>query len=307
MAVVWCRELARDRSQSGKYQETYTYERSFLVRTDAMDTPLPDITNAVGFDWRDPHPDDPSCRAMEFDTKAEDDSGLLYRVTVRYYVPPVDGGDPEDPEGTGFMKARVWSGSSSTKTVPAMKLGTPPEFICNSAGDPLEGLEMERTEARLSLTEYIPDHATVLSKQRTYTDKVNSGTWNGGAAETWKCLGCAFSLTSENFAGTSVIFWEVTWEFAYDRDTWRLKPWDVGFAERCDSSGTPSGSGDQRKAILGQDKKPVRQPVALAGGVALAAGSPPQIVDGPEGVQVYGTEDFGTAFGEIFTPVVLNT
>lgn len=304
MAVVWHRELPRERSQSGKYQETYTYTRSWLVRVDAVDTPLPDITNAPGFAWRDPHPDDSSCRAMEFDTKATDDSGLLYRVDVKYYVPPIDGGDPEDPEGTGFMRAAIWTGGSSTKTVPAKtKTG---EAIVNSAGDPLEGIEMEITEPRLSLKRYYTSTSELLSSVSFYTDTVNDSTWNGGEPETWRCLGCSFQPVSENVAGVSYTFWEANWEFAYDRTTWRAKPWDVGFAELCDSSGTPSGSGDQRKMILGQDKKPVRQPVALAGGVALVPGSPPLVINGGAGEEVYEQANFAAEFGEITLPPVVS-
>jgi hypothetical protein len=303
MAVVWHRELPRERSQSGKYQETYTYTRSFLVRVDSLDTPLPDITNAPGFAWRDAHPDDPSCRAMEFSTKAQDDSGLLYRVDVTYYVPPVDGGDPEDPEGTGFMRAMVWTGGASAKTVPAVTKDG--DAIVNSAGDPLEGVEMEITEPRLSLKMYYASTENLIAAWSAYTDKTNASSWNGGAAETWRCLGCSFQPVSENMAGVSYTFWEVNWEFAYDRTTWRSKPWDLGFAERCDSSGTASGSGTERKMIKGQDGKPVRQPVALAGGVALPAGSEPQIVNAPDGVQIYDTADFATEFGEIYLPPVV--
>ena len=302
MGVVWCRELPRERDQSGKYQEGYVYTRSWLIRVDDHNTPLPDITNAPGFHWKDPHPDDSSCKAMEFDTKVKDDVGLLYTVTIKYYTPPVDGGDSEQPEGLeGFMKSPIWTGGSSNKTIPA--LDKDKNIICNSAGDPLEGLEMEICEPRLSLKNYYHNHTQLLSDQRYYSDTTNDAEWNGGAAETWRCLGCSFQPVTENVAGVSYTGWEVNWEFAYDRFTWRLKPWDVGFAERCDSSGSASGSGTQRKAILGQDKKPVRQPVALAGGVALPAGSPPQIVNAPDGVQIYLTRNFTSGFGQVFTPL----
>lgn len=304
MAVVWCRELPRQRSQSGKYQETYVYSRSYLVRVDDPATPLPDITNAAGFAWRDPHPDDPSCRAMEFETSCEDDSALVYRIDIKFYVPPVDGGDPDDPQGSGFMRAMIWTGSSSAKTVPAVEKNG--DIIVNSAGDAIEGLEMETIEPRLSLKMYYPNHTALMAAYHAYSNKVNDAAWNGGAAETWRCLGCSFQPVSENVAGVSYTFWEVNWEFAYDSTTWRLKPWDVGFAERCDSSGVASGSGSGRKLIVGQDKKPVRQPVALAGGVALGPGSPPLVINGGAGVEVYEQADFNTEFGQIFTPPVVS-
>lgn len=313
MAVVWCRELLRERSQSGKYQETYQYTRSFLVRVDDPLTPLPDITNSAGFAWKDAYPDDESCKALEFDTTAEDESGLLYRITIKYYAPPVDaddgggddgggGGDPPPPADydTSTSKKPTWSGSSSTKTVPAMEYVEPPgspKFIVNSANDPLEGLEMERTEPRLTFTGYYDDLDLVLELQRQYSDSVNEGTWAGGAEQTWRCLGCSFHKVAENAAGVTIERWEVSWEFAYDRETWRLKPWDVGFAELCDASGNSSGSGDNRKLILGQDGKPSRQPVPLAGGVAKPAGQPPDVIMSGYGVEVYPKKDF-TIFGE---------
>lgn len=310
MGVVWCRELPRERDQSGKFQETYVYTRSWLIRVDDHNTPLPTITNATGFAWKDPHPDDPSCKAMEFDTKVKDDVGLLYTVTVKYYAPPVDsggddggdgggGGDP-DPGNESSMRKPTWSGSSSTKTVPAMEYQEPPaqpKFIVNSAGQPLEGLEMERTEPRLSLTQYYASLGLVLELQRQYSDSVNDETWAGGAEQTWRCLGCSFHKIAENVGGVTQERWEVTWEFAYDRDTWRLKPWDVGFSELCDANGVPSGTGEKNKLILGQDKKPVRQPVPLAGGVAKPAGQPPSVIMSGYGVEVYPQKDF-SIFGE---------
>ena len=308
MSVVFCLEIAKERSQSGKYQETYTYTRGWVVRVDDPLTPLPDITNAACDAWLIEHPDDASCVALEFDTKASDDTGLVYTVSVKYYAPPTnkppdDGGLPEPGMVEGIMKIPIWSGSSSSKTVPAVTKDG--DFIVNSAGDPLEGLEMDVSEPRLTLVQYYLDHATVASMQRSYTDTVNDSTWNGGAANTWRCLGCSFQLQTVNNALMTVIFWEVTWEFAYDRTTWNLKPWDVGFAERCGTDGVASASGDKRKTILGQDKKTVKQPVALQNGVALPAGSPPQVINAGNGAEVYVAVDFMSAFGEVYTPPVL--
>ena len=306
MAVQYCLEIAKERSQSGKYQETYTYTRGWVVRVDDPLTPLPDITNAACNAWLLEHPDDASSVALEFDTKASDDTGLVYTVSVKYYAPPTNNSSAETEEpGTvdGIMKLPIWSGSSRSKTVPAVTKDG--DFIVNSAGDPLEGLEMDVSEPRLTLVQYYADHATVVSMQRTYTDTVNSGTWNGGAAKTWRCLGCSFQLQTVNNALATLIFWEVTWDFAYDRTTWNLKPWDVGFAERCGEDGFASASGDKRKTILGQDKKTVKQPVALANGVALPAGSPPQVINAGNGEEVYEAIDFSAPFGQVYTPAAL--
>jgi hypothetical protein len=305
MAVVWCRELPRERSQSGKYRETYVYKRAWLIRVDDPATSLPDITNAAGVGWLDGHPDDASCKALEFDTKPVDDTGLLYTYSVTYQVPPVDngdsGGEGEPGSISTLMKVPIWSAGSSVVTAPCYK-DKDGDIITNSAGDPLEGLEKEEAEFRLTLTQYYPSHANWMGTARTYTNAVNSDTWNGGAPGTWKCQGCSAKVGSENVESATMIYWEVTWEFAYREDTWDLKPWDVGFHELCDVNGTPSASGDKRKTIYTVDKKPTRQPVALSGGVALPPGSPPEVINGGDGVKVYQEQAFVSVFGQVYTP-----
>ncbi len=306
MAVVWCRELPRERSQSGKYGETYVYRRAWLIRVDDPATPLPDITNAASVDWLDGHPDDSSCKALEFDTKPNDDTGLLYTYSVTYQVPPVDNKDAGDGEqpGTmpGLMKIPIWSAGSSVVTAPCWK-DKDGEIITNSAGDPLEDLSKEEAEFRLTLTQYFPSHSVWAGTAKNYTNAVNSDSWNGGVARTWKCQGCSAQLQTENVGQVSFTFWEVTWEFAYREDTWDLKPWNVGFHEKCDVNATPSESGDKRKVVYTVDKKPVRQPVALTnGGVAKPAGQPPDVINGGNGVRVYQERPFTSVFGNLYTP-----
>jgi hypothetical protein len=305
MAVVWHRELPRERSQSGKYGETYVYKRAWLIRVDDPATSLPDITNAAGVEWLDAHPDDDTCKALEFDTKPNDASGLLYTYTVTYQVPPVDskdsGGEDEPGSIEFLMKVPIWSAGSSVVSVPCWK-DKDGDVITNSAGDPLEDLSKEEAELRLTLVQYYPSHTDWAGLARDYTNAVNSDTWNGGGARTWKCQGCSAKVGSENVASATMVYWEVTWEFAYRADTWNLKPWDVGFHEKCDVNGTPSASGDKRKTIYTVDKKPVKQPVALQDGVALPPGSPPVVINGGDGVKVYQEQAFSSVFGELYTP-----
>jgi hypothetical protein len=302
MAVVWCRELPRERSQSGKYGETYVYKRAFLVRVDDPATPLPDITNAANIDYLAAHPDDSSCKALEFDTKPTDESGLLYTYSVTYQAPPVNNGDGGEQEQPGYiegmMKIPIWAASSSVSTGPCAFA------INNSAGQPLEGLEQEFAEFRLTLTEYHLSHSTWMSDAVTYTNKVNSDTWNGQTERKWKCQGMSAQLQTENSGLGTINYWEVTWEFAYRSSTWNLLPLDIGFMQRVDSSGTPSLSGEKWKEIKGQDGKPVKQPVALAGGVAVAPGTAgyPMVINDGDGEEVYGKVAFSGRFGSVFTP-----
>ncbi len=109
-------------------------------------------------------------------------------------------------------------------------------------------------------------------------------------------------MNIENKDGETNVYWEITWEFAYRADKWTLKPWDIGFAQLVNEDGEPTQAGSLRAQIKGQDGKPVRQPVALAGGVAKPAGERPDICNAPNGFDVYHEKDFTTPFGELFTP-----
>ena len=313
MGIVWCRYCPLERSHGGKHQDTYTYEEFYLIRTDDPSEPMTGIRASPGIEYLDEHPDDASCKALEFDVRPEGDSGLLYKMRIRYYAPPPDAenennsGEPGQIEG--IMKYPIWGASSSVTSSPCFQHfpnngdnGTL-ETICNSAGDPLEGLEKEQAGARLTLTQYYLNHQEWRDLQTEYTNAVNENEWNGGGARTWKCQGCSARLQTENVAGSTIVFWEVNWEFEYRADTWDCMPWDVGFAQLVDENGDPAPYGTQRAQIKGQDDKAVRQPVALqADGTAAAPGSPPSVIKGGAGVRVYRELAFGGVFGQLFTP-----
>lgn len=311
--IVWCRYCPLERSHGGKHQDTYTYEEFYLIRTDDPSEPMTSIRAAPDINYLDPHPDDESCRALEFDVRPEGDSGLLFKMRIRYYAPPVDA-ESENSEGEpgqiqGIMKYPIWGASSSVTSGPSFEHypnggdNATKETICNSAGDPLEGLEKEHAAARLTLTQYYLNHAQWRDLQRDYTNAINSDAWNGDAVRTWKCQGCSARLQTENVAGTTIVFWEVNWEFEYRAETWDSMPWDVGFAQLVDENGDPAPYGNKRAQIKGQDDKPVRQPVALeADGTAKAAGQKPDVINGGAGVRVYPEMPFAPVFGQIFTP-----
>jgi hypothetical protein len=301
MAIVWSDEILKDRTLSGKRKDGNSYKRAFLVRTSSPTDSLLLIGGAPGIQYGDLHPDDTTASVQSYDVKPADDSGLLYVVSFDYEKFNPD--EEEEPEKPGSMefKPPAWGGSSSVVTEPVYKdiFG---DVMCNSAGDPLEGLQAERAEEKLTLTQYYASHSDWMQLARTYTNAVNDVAWNGGAEETWKCQGCSKKLNIENKDGATLVYWEITWEFAYKADNWRLKPWDIGFAQKVDDNGNPSTSGTKRAQIKGQDGKGVRQPVALVGGVAKDAGEPPNIANDGIGFLVYEKRDFAPVFGELFTP-----
>lgn len=336
MAIVWSRESAKDRGLSVKRDDGGSATRSFIVRVDDPSTALSAIMAEPGISIGDVHPTEVDLFCESIDVSAADDSGMLYEVSFDYTPNPEQ--EPEDPEDPGSDdrpgeidgKIPSWSASSSVSSEPTFT-DVDGNTITNSAGDPLEDIEVERAQFHLQLTQYYISHADNppvvgwLGRIKQFTNAVNNDQWNGGAPGQWKCQGASAKLNvdRQGEGGAARVFWEVTWDFAYREDYWVLRPWDIGFNELVDENGDPAptpyisggdggediGSGGSeddgpcagglgRRAILGQDGKPVRQPVALEQGVAKA----PCLRPNSLWFQVYRAEDFGPAFGEVFTP-----
>lgn len=325
MGITWCREaIDRDLEVS---KESGSGSRTFLVKVDDPTTSLATIRSQPGISIGDVHPADGTLLAESISVKPSGDSGLLYAVTISYAVPSAkddnnDGGGSGEP-GSIDGHTAYWGGSSSVTSEPIYR-DVNGVVMCNSAGDPLEGLEAERAQFHLTKVTFYDTHAGAngwVAHSRTFTNAVNGDVWNGGLAGQWKCQGSSAKLGSDNLGpdGAKRYFWEVSWDFAYRADYWRLEPWDIGFNELVDENGDPAptygisagdggsgGSGDDgpcpgnlgRRAIKGQDGKPVRQPVALDAGVAKAACFRPDALL----FNVYPFENFGPTFGEVFTP-----
>lgn len=279
-------------SVSGKFGESLQVVEKWQIRVDDPSASKADILTAIsttaGVTWGAAHFEFPALKAMEFDFSPVGRDGLRWILTVNYYVPPAtkrpkENGIPED----------VWERSGGTTSVPAFR-DKDGNIIVNAAKDPIEGLEKEREESSWTLTKYYEDEATLASDITAYAGKVNTSTWAGGAAKTWKCYfkgakaQSVSKLDGDDDAGL-LEFIESRWEFRYEPDTWKLMPWDVGFMELV------SG---ERKVITGNDGKPVKQPVALnTNGTKKSPGTAPSVVNAGAGVDVYSTADWSTALG----------
>lgn len=294
MAIVRAERRVGKRTAAGKFGESNTFVEVWDVRTDSITESMLALVTAPGVGFGDAHPDMASCKAMEWDLSAADDSGLWWTVTVKYYVPPP--GKTIEPATS--LPAPLWAASGGSHTIPAYddKDGN---IIKNSAGDPLEGLEAESQEYAWTLTKSYslsasPSWDTIATQ---YANCVNSDTWSGQAARTWKCsFESAQKKTIVSQSGstqTSTVYWEVTFKFRFRPETWDLMPWDVGFNQRVDSSGSPSPSGGFRATILGKDQRPVKQPVALSSGVAMSPGSAPVALQ----FRYYTERAFTSVFG----------
>lgn len=279
-------------SVAGKYGESLQITERWQIRIESPAVNKADLLTHVsttsGITWGSAHFEFPALKAMEFNLSPEGKDGLRWMLSVNYYIPPAnkvpkENGVPED----------VWERSGGTTTIPAFT-DAAGDTITNAAGDPLEGLEKEREESSWTLTKYYTSSSTLETDIAAYAGKVNSGTWAGGAAKTWKCYfkgakrQAVSKLDGVDDAG-ELEFIESRWEFRYEPDTWKLKPWDVGFMELV------SG---ERKTIVGNDGKPVKQPVALnSNGTKKSPGTAPNVINNGQGVDIYATANWSTALG----------
>jgi len=296
MAVVSYQRILDGASLSGKFAESLQATERWQVRVDSPTTTRLEILQTLasgGIVWGASHPEFPEIKAMEFTLDSEGREGMRWIFTVKYYIPkraPKENGIPED----------VWERSGGTATVPVFR-DTSGVSITNAAGDPLEGLEREREEMTWSLVKCYETDQAFATAEYAYAGKVNSADWGAYGAKTWKCYlksakRASLSILDGDKDGDKLDYIEAHWEFRYDPDTWKCKPWDIGFSELVSS---------ERKTVVGSDGRPVKQPVALnSNGTKKTAGSKPTVINNGDGVDIYETANFNTGFG---TPVFIPT
>lgn len=277
---------------TGRFGESLQITEKWQIRVDSPATSKVElITNvpaALGVTWGSSHFEFPACKAMEFDLSPHGKDGMLWILTVKYYVPdpkkkPKENGIPED----------VWDRQGGTTTYPVF-VDIDGDAIVNSAGDPLEGLEREREETTWSLTKYYENDEALTADIGDYDGHVNSIEWAGQDPKRWKCYfkgakkQSVSKLDGDDDAG-QLDYIETHWEFRLAVDDWTLKPWDIGFMQLIDG---------QRTAITDSAGKPVKQPVALnSDGTKKPDGEKPSIANGGAGFDIYPEADWTESLG----------
>lgn len=281
MAVLFYQRVNESTKVSGKVGEPMNIVERWQIRVDSPATSKAEIVSSTAVGWLTPHFEFSSCLAHEFELSPADRSGMMWYLTVTYY-PQVPG-----KELSGGIPQDSWELSGGTSVFPLFddKDGN---SVTNSAGDPLEGLEFELSTSTLTLTRSYTADSALISALTEYVDTVNDATWFGWPANRVKCVFRSATVkTAQPYGSDEPFKWiEARWDFEYKRGGWLAKPWDVGFMELVD---------DERRAILGDDGKAVKQPVALnSDGTAKDPGEEPSILT----FDIYYAADFTAGFGE---------
>ena len=102
---------------SGKLGESYRPTEKWRVRVDNPRTSKIVIANSTGQGYGVAHWDFPACKAMEFSVDLADDVGMLWIVTVQFYVPP----NGKKINSTTGIPEDFWQASGGTTSVPAFR------------------------------------------------------------------------------------------------------------------------------------------------------------------------------------------
>lgn len=310
MAVIATNETVAARSLSVKVGEGFTYTRSFNVQVDTPGTPLLEIAAAPGVKLWASHPEDSKSKAQSFDIKPRGSSLLLYEVSITYA--PVDakdenrsGSDPGGGGGGTVTAAQIphpeWSGGTTSVMVPFTEDITG-KAVANSAGVPFDDAEKKVPAPTLTCVKCFTNYQTMIAARSAVMGKTNNAAWAGGAVGEWLCDTSRWSWKYEGTGNGTLAYVEASFEFVFMKDGWDLQLIDRGYSMRVDDTGTPTPGGNKLKPIVGQDKKPAREPVALDG-----AGAPMEPPPGPGPppikpvvlkFQAYERADFKTHIGE---------
>lgn len=280
MAVVNHREMFRGRSRQNQYGDTATYSRIFIVTVDSPDTELQEISEAPGISWLDPHPEDGDALLIDSQVSQEGDSPFHYKLTFTYKSAvdllklPWDRPAQFSFSGSLASAPAFWyfpnAGDNSTKKI-----------ITNTAGDPIGGLDRDEGEFTVTIT-INKQPPFDYAKAQAYVGAINSDSWSGGEAKTWKCTSITGNRKIEAVAGEQYVYWETNASLAYRNTGWDLQTWDVGFNEIV--------GGVRKKILAGSD--PVSEPAALSSGRAKTPGLAPDLLT----FRIYRTLPFTGTF-----------
>ena len=284
MAVVNVTELA-DVSASRRFGEAPKFQRKWVVEVDDPTTPQTFIVNSCGVAFLDQHPEAYYCRALSTSVSNYNGSRWHYEVTWDYELPRQS---ESDLDPNPLARADIWRWSTGGLAVPALYYydsGTLTALV-NSAQDFFEGATTDISTLQASIS---ANRATFdYSLAQAVTNSVNSDTYLGGAAHTWKCSGISGQPAVEVVNEVEIRFWHIETTLEFRPDGWDLQLPDVGWNYL-------DGSVKKRAYVIDPDtgdKVPSSNPQPLNTDGTLKTGAPDILVR-----QVQREVAFATYFG----------
>lgn len=254
MAILSVTEQWGGRSGGIDESGNFTFKRRWLVTSDTDTESIVAVSAAVPVAYYAPHPDYAAARARS--TSITPGEGpRVWQVEINYSSAPIanarpaDGGPPtvQDPAAPQQPTEATNSNKTPAQSRPAewsftrKELKVAAEYdrngdpIKNSAGDPIEGIELDRSHL-VATIKYWSVNLTVDHIQ-LFWNKTNSLTYRGFPPRTLLVQDFNYKTVYETIAeGVVGMLYEVQIVLEVNFDEWRLKVLDAGLREK-DSSG----------------------------------------------------------------------
>lgn len=268
------------RSFSQRFGEPPSATRTFI---DTPDVPTVDLLPALGAE----HPEFVTLKCVSVDKSTGyggDPDQISYLAT---YAPAPSCEQEPNP----LNRCDTWSigtGGSSAAVTEFYEEDDSTSILKNTAGDVITGYTKRRLEMRLSVS---GNRSTFpLATAKAAVNTINGSAWGGGAEKTWLCSGATANQETELVGTDLVSYWQVTFEFLFNAETWDLQVPNIGL-NRIGANGNK-----YRIYVRDQDgnyvPSPKPLPLNLDGSLA-ADGSDPIILTR----RVYPTINFSAFFG----------
>jgi hypothetical protein len=225
MAIVSVVERA-DVSASRRFGEAPKFQRKWVVEVDDPTTPQTFIVNACGVRFLDQHPEAYYCRAMNTSVGNYSGSRFHYEVTWDYELPRQS---EQDLDPNPLARADIWRWSTGGLAVPALYYydGDTLKALVNSALDFFEGASTDISTLQAAISANRPTFDYSLAQ--AVTNSVNSDTYLGGPAHTWKCSGISGQPAVEVVNEVEIRYWQIETTLEFRPDGWDLQLPDVGW------------------------------------------------------------------------------
>jgi hypothetical protein len=242
MPIHSWRELARtlEGEVRGGTSATRTFVLTLADNTLENNPPTEtELISALGLDnWGSLHPSLSflGLRRLSI-TERFSDSPYHVQVVAEYgLVTPNDLETPLDRDAE-------WSFVAEPAQVPAFYYwdGTTRRPLVNSANDFYESLTTEEQIVRATMKR---NYANFPAAQMQATNKINSGSYFGCPAHSWKVAGVNATYTVESYNNVTYYYWAATCELLYRESKWNLRIPDVGW------NYIDAASGQKRRAMV---------------------------------------------------------
>lgn len=261
MAVTSVKETWHARSSDWDDRQKRTYRRSWRVITDNVHTEQYEVLSAVGVSLFASYSADAYALVRLLRCEQKDDEPRLWMVEAEYatgqgQVTQRDPASEQQPNPT--LRPSVVSWTNTLFQRPAVRDRNGNAIIMSTKEYPNPPVDVDDILTKLSIQRY--EASFNESVAMAFMNSVNSDWFFGAPPGTWKCL--KFDARSHYENGFTS--WDVTYEFEFRWQTWRLKVLDQSYHERI-RVGEDTPEVYRLSRIYTKEGEPVSSPALLNG------------------------------------------